>query len=84
MSLENSPNLDTSGQQKPTRHRPALSIFEAIRAHFPFPDMITDGHYISSWLTKHGHRCGIASLLTGLRGRGVADDKGACEWLYMD
>lgn len=30
--------------------------------------MITDGHYISFWLTKHGHQCGIASLLTGQAG----------------
>lgn len=71
-------NLCTAAKENSiTTYTLALSIFEAIRPHLLSPDMITDEHYICFQLTKHGHRCGIASQWAALRGRGVADDKSA-------
>lgn len=59
--------------KKKTQHRgPPCLYLRQLGRICSLPDMITDEHYISFQLTKHGHQCGTAPRHTGLRGRGVA------------
>lgn len=46
-----------------------LSTFEAIKVHFSLRGAITNGHYISFLLTKHGHQKQADSVF--MRSRGV-------------